>query len=222
MLTLIVYRYVVMGTLIGSCVVPVALAIISPKANKWGCIIGAWAGLASGLVAWMITTSSLYGEITVATTGADYCVLAGNLAAIGVGAICSVVGTLVWPENCDFAQVEATIAGYKGTENEDAAPESPIAEDEKKNEPLDVSANVVGHEVEEQGGEHHTPAGESVKALDKAFRFAATFSVSLALILLIVIPLPLFFSSHIFGPTSFTVWIAVAFIWVFYGEPCKT
>lgn len=31
------------------------------------------------------------------------------------------------------------------------------------------------------------------------------------------IPLPLFFSSHIFSLADFTAWIAVAFIWAFYA-----
>ena len=157
------------------------------------------------------------GEITVVTTGADYCVLAGNLAAIGVGAICSVGATLIWPENCDFTQVQETIAGYSGKKVDLSGAESPMEDSEKKTEPLDVSAQVF--DQEDQGaGNQVTASGESIRSLDKAFRFAAIFSVTLAVVLLIVIPLPLFFSSHIFGPKSFTVWIAVAFAWVFYGK----
>lgn len=60
--------------------------------------------------------------------------------------------------------------------------------------------------------------GESLHDLDKAFRFAAYFSVTLAIILLILIPLPLFFTSYIFTKGGFTGWVSVSFIWVFFCE----
>lgn len=164
-----------------------------------------------------MTTAALYdGEITVAKLGTDYCVLAGNLAAIGVRGICASVATLIWPENCDFALVDETIAGCSARQAEADETVTPPEED-KKPEPIDFSAHPVKNE--EQGGEILVPAtGESVHGLDRAFRFAATFSVTLVVLLLLVIPLPLFFSSHIFGPKGFTGWVVVAFAWVFCGE----
>ena len=77
-----------MGVLLGSAVVPIALAITWRKANKWGCIGGAIAGLLLGIVAWLVTAATRHdGVLTVETTGGDYEMLAGNLAAIGVGGI---------------------------------------------------------------------------------------------------------------------------------------
>lgn len=180
--------------------------------------MGAWAGLAAGLVAWLATTAALNnGEISITTTGQDYSVLAGNLAAIGVGAICSVGATLIWPENCDFELVQQTIAGYSTGQVEESGSRSPQTEEKfKKIESSNVSAQVL-EQHEESGEVVLTPAGESIQELDKAFRFAAVFSVTTAVILLLVIPLPLFFSSHVYSAQSFTAWIAVAFIWVFYG-----
>lgn len=81
-----------MGVLLGSAVVPIALAITWRKANKWGCIGGAIAGLGCGIIAWLVTAGTRHdGRITVETTGGDYEMLAGNLAAIGVGGIVAVV-----------------------------------------------------------------------------------------------------------------------------------
>ena len=80
-----------MGTLLGSAVVPIALCTTWSKANKWGCINGAIWGLIAGIVAWIVTTARLNSNvINVETTGGDYEMLAGNLAAIGVGGIISV------------------------------------------------------------------------------------------------------------------------------------
>ena len=48
-----------MGVILGSAVVPIALAITWNKANKWGCIGGAVAGFIAGIIAWLVTTSTL-------------------------------------------------------------------------------------------------------------------------------------------------------------------
>ncbi len=82
-----------MGTLLGSAVVPIALCTTWSKANKWGCILGAIWGLVAGIIAWIVTTAKRHSSINVETTGGDYEMLAGNLAAIGVGGIISVVAS---------------------------------------------------------------------------------------------------------------------------------
>lgn len=52
-----------MGIALGSGVVPVALAIMSKRANKRGSIAGCIVGLVCGLVAWLITASKLSGGV---------------------------------------------------------------------------------------------------------------------------------------------------------------
>lgn len=48
-----------MGVILGSAVVPIALGITWSKANKNGCIWGSVAGFVAGLIAWLVTTSTL-------------------------------------------------------------------------------------------------------------------------------------------------------------------
>ena len=103
-----------MGVILGSAVVPIALCITWRKASKWGCIAGAIAGFCAGIVAWLVTTSSLNdSEINVTvrmrsslstnplnlttaqTSGGDYEMLAGNLASIGVGGIVATVSSYI-------------------------------------------------------------------------------------------------------------------------------
>ena len=53
------WLYTFMGVILGSAVVPIALCITWSKANKWGCISGAIAGFFAGVIAWLVTTSTL-------------------------------------------------------------------------------------------------------------------------------------------------------------------
>jgi hypothetical protein len=97
------WLYEFMGVVLGSAVCPIALSIMSGKANKRGCIAGAWIGLAAGIIAWLVTTATLNGNvISIDTTFQDYPMLAGNLASLGVGGIISTATSLMWPENFDF------------------------------------------------------------------------------------------------------------------------
>lgn len=48
-----------MGVILGGAVVPISLCITSSKANKWGCVGGAIAGFAAGIIAWLVATSTL-------------------------------------------------------------------------------------------------------------------------------------------------------------------
>jgi hypothetical protein len=189
-----------MGVILGSAVVPIALCITWSQANKWGCIGGAVVGFFSGLIAWLVTTSSLNGGvINVTTSGGNYEMLAGNLASIGVGGIVAVATSLIvsewpfpargsflfspelqWPEDFDF---DITRALNVATRTSTHTKEESFG-DEKVGE-------KVGHELTEtrsvsyEEGPGITPDPDlDPVALDKAFRFAAWSSVVLVCILL--------------------------------------
>ena len=55
------WLYTFMGVILGSAVVPIALCVTWSKANKWGCISGAIVGFFAGIIAWLVTTSTLNG-----------------------------------------------------------------------------------------------------------------------------------------------------------------
>jgi Na+/proline symporter len=59
-----------MGVVLGSAVVPIAIAVAWSKANKNGCILGSIAGFFAGIIAWLVTTSALNnGVITISVGG---------------------------------------------------------------------------------------------------------------------------------------------------------
>jgi Na+/proline symporter len=106
------WLYEFMGVFLGSAVVPIALSMTSRSANKWGCIAGAWIGLACGISTWLIVTGTMYGSITISTTFNDYPMLAGNLVSIGVGAIIAIGSSIIWPADFDF-EITRTQAGVR-------------------------------------------------------------------------------------------------------------
>jgi len=215
------WLYTFMGTLLGSAVVPIALCITWQKASKIGCMVGAISGLFAGIIAWLVTTSTLNNKvINVVTSGGDYEMLAGNLAAIGVGGIVSTAWSYIRPDEFSFDVTRAinTPTHVHGAPAPGSGTHTP-RDDEKKD--LDaVSGDVRSIPVEED--EQRTKgvtldADLDPVALKGAFRFAAWSSVGLLIVMIILIPLPLFFSQVVFGTKGLTTWIAVGIVWTFFA-----
>ncbi|KAJ7653109.1 urea transporter [Mycena polygramma] len=206
------WLYTFMGVILGSGVAPIALCITWSRANKVGCIVGALAGFAAGVIAWLVTTSTLNGGvINVVTSGGDFEMLAGNLASIGVGAIIATGSSYMWPENYDFESTRAiNKPATSSTNAEDKEPEAERSSMEKKEkvkeETISVADSFDAAEVEDE---------LDPVALNKAFRFAAWSSLALLLVLIILIPLPLFFASTIYGKSGLAAWVIIGIIWTF-------
>lgn len=201
------WLYTFMGVILGSAVCPIALCITWKKASKVGCISGSLIGFSAGIIAWLVTTSTLNQKvINVTTSGGNYEMLAGNLASIGVGAIISTAASLIWPDDYDFALTRAinNRGAAVGSRNINDELEEP--EYEKKVQ--DVSVLSVTNEAQID------PELDPV-SLNKAFKFAARASVVLTLVLMIIIPLPLFFAQTVYSVTGFSVWVIVGIIWAF-------
>lgn len=211
------WLYDFMGVVLGSAVVPIASCVTWRKANKWGAIAGAVAGFCCGIMAWLVTTATLNNsQLNVTTTGGLLEMLAGNLASIGVGAIVTVATSLIWPDDFDF---EATRAinnpqyhpGEKGSSANSRGSQDDI--DEKKQDP---DAEVITEPVISSEAAAEEEAKElDPAALKKSFRLAAWSSVALTLILLIIVPLPLFFAQTIYGVRGLTAWVVIGMIWSF-------
>ncbi|KAF8880652.1 urea transporter [Infundibulicybe gibba] len=205
------WLYTFMGVILGSGVVPIALCITWKKANKWGCIIGAIAGFGAGITAWLVTTSTLNDGVVnvIVSSVGDFEMLAGNLASIGVGGIIATVTSYIWPDDFDFhatrkinaPKPEAFSGHATRTDERKLDPEKEIA----------ITAASSAHSSEDSSiGAELDPA-----ALEKAYRFAAWSSISLFIIMILAIPLPLFFASTIYSEGGLTAWVIIGILWTF-------
>ena len=213
------YLYELMGTLLGSAVVPIALAIMSKRANKMSCIVGAWVGVFLGVMAWLVCTAKLHdGVLDLTTTFDNYAMLTGNLTSIGVGAIIAVGGSLIWPEDFDFAITRALNAPVPEANSAIATSDESDAQsvDGDDKEKATAAADTAPPSITAAGEGKY--GAEYQRNLDRAFKTAVYTSIGLFVILILVIPLPLFFSNYIFPTKGFTAWIAIGIAWLFYGS----
>lgn len=171
--------------------------------------MGTITGFCSAITGWLVCTAKLNdGVITVATTFQDYPMLTGNLLSIGIGGIITVGWSLIRPANFDWeitrainrkAEFANTMIQETSTPVNESASSPTGSEtkdkDEKNTATLQVgeadvnafSAALESRRLEEE---------KDMEGLKKAFRFAAVSALALTFILIFLIPLPLFFSSH--------------------------
>ena len=184
------------------------------KANGTGAVVGAITGFVVAIAGWLGTTAALNnGVITVETTFQDYPMLTGNLLSICIGGIITVVWSLIKPENFDWAATRAincSIAKPSNTidtrdlQTGDVNPSEDKGKDFFSVQEASPSGTHTPREGALMSGADEAQQIEDeldMVRLKKAFRFAAISALSLTFILIIAIPLPLFFSSH--GELSF-------------------
>lgn len=94
--------YLFMGIVIGSAVIPVSMVLTWKKATAKGAIAGAILGQICAIIAWLVSTSALYGEINIDNTGENYPMLTGNLVAICFSGIVCTIVSLANPDDYDW------------------------------------------------------------------------------------------------------------------------
>ncbi|KAK7529954.1 solute symporter family transporter [Phyllosticta citribraziliensis] len=218
------WLYLVMGLLIGGGVFPCAFAITWRGQTRMGCILGAVVGFAAGIIAWLATAKALYGELTLHTTGLQYPTLAGNLAAIMMGLIVTVVVSLALPDPQPFdweitrAINNATAAGDSNSPDSATPPQTVAAggdEPEKSgNDMAKGDQDVAVHSATPLEAAATAPLDDP-RSLAGAYKTACIASYTLSFIMVILVPMPMFFSEYVFSKGFFTAWVVISFLWVF-------
>ncbi|KAJ5466351.1 hypothetical protein N7530_010138 [Penicillium desertorum] len=191
------YLYLLMGVIISSAVFPGAMTLLWKGQNRIAAAVSPPLGLAVSLIAWLVTAKKQYGILTVDTTGANYPMLAGNVAALLSPVIFVPLLTYIFgPQNYDYESMRA-IRKVDDTEVAAAA---------------HVDLELVPGEM----GPTQDESEEETRQLNRSALYARTLTVFMAFSFLILWPIPMYGSSYVFSKKFFTGWVVVGIIWLFF------
>jgi len=98
--------YLFMGIVIGSAVIPLWNMMMWKDANGTGAVIAAFSGQISAIIVWIVVAASLEGEVTIASLGGNYPMLAGNLVAIFFSGFIHFTYSKMFPQNYDWKSMQ--------------------------------------------------------------------------------------------------------------------
>ncbi|KAJ5719118.1 hypothetical protein N7493_007573 [Penicillium malachiteum] len=190
------YLYLLMGVIISSAVFPGAMTLLWKGQNKIAAAVSPPLGLAISLSAWLATTKTQYGVFNVTTTGDNYPMLAGNVAALLSPVVISPILTLIFgSQNYDWESMRQ----IRKVDDTEVAAEAHI------------DLEMVPGEV----GPTEAQAEEETRKLNKAALYSRTLTIFMALAMLILWPIPMYGSSYVFSKKFFTGWVVVGILWLF-------
>ncbi|KAE9979454.1 hypothetical protein EG328_000866 [Venturia inaequalis] len=221
------WLFLVMGLIIGGAVFPAAFTITWKGQTKAGAISGCIVGLLAGIAAWLAEAKVHFGELTVASTGASYPTLAGNMAALFTGLIVTVVVSYIKPDDFDWEVTRAinvkSVPGTPAGEIIDGIPahsetsstfEKGIVDDEKKAAPHQHQPHPSSTPLpqppafpEDKELAQDTAYLDNPAALRHAFILAVTSSILLSFIMCFLIPIPMFLSHYIYSVGFFEFYV---------------
>ncbi|KAL4806902.1 Sodium:solute symporter family-domain-containing protein [Aspergillus unguis] len=191
------YLYLLMGVIISAAVFPGAMTLCWKGQNWIAAAASPVLGLACSLIAWLVTTKTQYnGVFTVETTGANYPMLAGNVAALLSPLVFSPVLTYLFkPQNYDWASMRA----IRKVDDSDVAAAA------------HVDLELVPGETRPDSGEEES----EIKNLNRAALLSRGLTVGMVVCFLLLWPIPMYGSKYVFSKEFFTGWVVVGIIWLF-------
>lgn len=195
-----------------------------------GSLVGILSGFALGVITWLVTAKTLYGELTIETTGSNNPLLAGNVVSIGVPTVVTIVWSLISPDDYTFEGTRTLNTPEKHSLSETPGVATPPvriedqpgtpAEDEKNIGKADVTAANAFPAAEDQVGSSQDLyravrlAGLDPEQLQHSVRSSVRVAVPLTFILLIFVPCMAIIPKT-FSETGFAAWISIWIAWLF-------
>ena len=195
------YLYLLMGILISSSVLPATLTLMWDKQNLAAAALSPILGLASSLIAWLVTAKKESGNLSVASTGSNNPMLAGNVVALLSPMIYIPILTYAFgPQNYDYKSMG----------------EIRLGNDEDIAAAADTDLELI------PGGATETEAeqAEEQKKLKRASIIAKSVTGIMTICLLILWPMPLYGTGYVFSKPFFTGWVSVGILWLFCSAFC--
>jgi hypothetical protein len=98
--------YLFMGIVIGSAVIPLWNMMMWDKASGTGAVVAAWTSQWAAVIVWISVASAESGEVTIASLGMNYPMLAGNLVAILLSGAIHFAWSTLFPQNYDWKSMK--------------------------------------------------------------------------------------------------------------------
>jgi urea-proton symporter len=193
------YLYLLMGVIISSAVLPITLTLMWKRMNWYAAVFSPILGFGVSVGSWLGTAKHDFGELTVASTGANNPMLVGNVVALLSPMVFVGVLTLIKPDNYDFETMKAI-------ELDDDDDQLPPSDEE-------IQATVPG-------GQHRLTREEllaEARNLDRASFIAKSLAAFLTIALLVLWPMPMYGTGYIFSLKFFTGWVVVGIMWIFFS-----
>ncbi|KAL9103197.1 MAG: hypothetical protein Q9163_001724 [Psora crenata] len=190
------YLYLMMGVIISSAVLPASLTLLWSKQNLAAAALSPVLGLACALIAWLVTAKKQYGDLSVASTGSNNPMLAGNVAALLSPLVFVPVLTYAFgPQNYDYKSMAAIRLG----DDTDIA----------------LAANADPELVPGAAGPSPEESAAAQTKLQRASIIAKSMTVFMTVALLVLWPMPLYGTGYVFSKKFFTGWVSVGILWLF-------
>ncbi|KAG1786471.1 Na+/solute symporter [Suillus plorans] len=212
------WLFYVQGSILSPAVIPIGLTVSWSKLTKAGVFCGAIGGAFFGILAWMIGCWKIYGQINISNLAQPYSALCSALAGLFFSGIFTVGVSLLNPADYDFSGTRA-IATLEDTIRSDisgvdtAYRASDTESQNEKRDEKDSSLKQPVSNIMDVGLENDDE--KRLRSLKMVFRKALIYSSILTLIVVILVPLPLFFSHYIFSKKFYTFWTACSIICAF-------
>jgi Na+/proline symporter len=200
------WLYYVQGIVLSPAVIPIILTVWWSKLTRTGLLCGSIIGAILGMLAWMIGCWKINGAITITNLALPISAVCSGLTGFMFSGLITVFVSLLKPNNYDFEGTRA-IAMLENSENND--PDLNVARSAEKREklPSDFEAGPTNSIAQEDPLCHDT--------LQRVFRRAAWYSSAMSVIVILIVPLTMFFTNYVFSERFYIFWVSCSIVWVF-------
>lgn len=226
------YLYEIMGIIISAAVIPATMTLLSKHPNTISAIVSPILGTCVAIMSWLVSTHTMYGEITVNNTFEDNPMLIGNVVALLSPAIFIPILTLIFgSQNFDFEILKniKRVDDSKEIEKDLEDIVIPLSNDNeiKENDSIEINSkeneklNPIKSNVTEiiDNLAHNSKILQEAKLeeehLKRASKIAGWLCLAMSFSLLVIWPMPMYGRSYIFSKHFFTGWVVVGIIWMF-------
>ncbi|BGP52573.1 hypothetical protein JCM8202v2_000128 [Rhodotorula sphaerocarpa] len=215
------WLFYVQGVLLTPAVIPVGLTVISRRQSKHAAFWGTLFGTACSLIGWLYGCKRIYGELSITNLALPYSAISGSAPGLVMSGLMSGLITLIKPDNYDWKATRAIALSDSDEPSSGNIEVRPAGDgsdlDEKKDEPSgggEVLPTLPEVPVE-TGPTPDEQLPLDIGALQRIFLKATIFSSTTALIIVILIPIPMFAAHYIFSRRFFEVWVGLSIVWTF-------